>query len=84
MSYLFVCIAPRLLGVSVEQGATSPLYCATAPAAALARGGMYDDGPNIRLFNLAKAKHYSPENAVAAFDAIEAAIVTKGGPRLVL
>ena len=83
-AYFSACLVPRLLGVSVEQGAASPLYCATAPAAALARGGMYDEGPNIRLFDLTKAKHYSSENAVAAFEAIEAAIIMKGGPRLVM
>lgn len=78
--YLFSCLAPRLLGVPVEVGATSPLYLATAETEHLVPGAMYDAGPHIHLFDLTKAKHYSAANAAAAFDAIDAAIVRKGGP----
>ena len=66
--------------MSVEQGATSPLFCATAGVSSLKPGAMYDAGPQIRLFDMTTVKNYSPSNVEAAFAAIDAAIVKKGGP----
>lgn len=65
--------------ISVEQGSTSPLFCATAAPAALVPGAMYDVGPQIRLFDMSKVKNYSPANVEAAFVAIDALVVKKGG-----
>ena len=82
--YLAIEAIKNFVCVSVEQGATSPLFLATAPEAALVPGAMYDVGPQIRRFDLASIKNYSPANAEAAFAALDAAIVAKGGPAFTL
>ena len=82
--YLAIEAIKRFVCIPIAQGATSPLYLATAPADQLVPGAMYDVGPTIKLFDLKTIKNYCPENAEAAFSAIEAAIVKKGGPPFAL
>lgn len=82
--YLAIEAIKNFMCIPVEQGATSPLFLATAPVAALVPGAMYDVGPQIRRFDLATIKNYSPANAEAAFVALDAAIVAKGGPAFTL
>ena len=84
--YLAVEAIKRFVCVTVEQGATSPLFCATAPAsdARLVPGAMYDVGPSVSRFDLSTIKNYSTANVEAAFAALNAVIVTKGGAAFAL
>lgn len=78
-----VVVAPLIFLVPVERGALSTLYCATG---AVEPGGLYDEGPRIRLFLLSGwvKGRYTPDNATAAFAAIDQAIQAKGGPAFVV
>ena len=73
----FLYFLSGLVTVKTDVGALSALFCATSPDAYAHPGQMWSAGPAVQL---ARPKVYDHTLRAPTFDAINAAIQSKGGP----